>query len=292
MSETLLETKAASWKAALDAIRSDARALTVSSIDARTAALERFHITTANREKPGRYWKIDLDRLEFPASKLSVQPAVAHFSGGSAPKLQLHDLAAAVQRDPRAFQSAFGRALAHAPGKYAALTQALHRGGALIHIPADVCVDEPIVVTYAAQSHTASFPYTLVVADRAASATVIERYESAGEAVVVSGITEIVAHDSATITHAAVQRLPDDAIAFFTRAAILERNARVSWSAADLGAHVCGSTIFSAVEGLGADSHIAAVFFPAGDQHVDFVTTTDHLAGESQSRTVIKSAAT
>ena len=292
VSETLLEAKPNSWEDALEGIRSDEGALSISGIDARSSALERYQITTANREKPGRYWKIDLDQLDAAASELRRERAIAQFSGGTAPGLKLYDLAGAVQHDSSAFQSAFGRALAHAAGKYAALTQALHRGGAFIHIPADVCIDEPIVITYRAEHRTATFPYTIVVADAGSSATIVERHQSPDENLFVSGVTEIIAHDSASITHAAVQRLPEDTIAFFTRAAVLERNARVAWSEADLGAHVSGSTIFSSIEGLGADSHIAAVFFPSGEQHVDFITTTDHLAGESQSRTLIKSAAT
>ncbi len=291
MSEALVETQPRAWEAALDAIRSDSAALSFSGIDGRTSALERYRITTANREKPGRYWKLDLDRLE-PTVEPTSQPAVVQFSGGTAPGVVFHDLAGAVKQDPSAFHGTFGRALAHAPGKYAALTQALHRGGAFIHIPADVCVDEPIVITYRAEEGTASFPYTLVVADQGSSATIVERHESPGANLFVAGVSEIFAHDSASVTHAVVQRLPEDAITFFTRAAVLERNAAISWCAADLGAHISGSTIFSAVEGLGADSHIAALFFPCGEQHVDFITTTDHLAGQSQSRTVIKSAAT
>ncbi|MBV9402701.1 MAG: Fe-S cluster assembly protein SufD [Candidatus Eremiobacteraeota bacterium] len=292
MSEALLAAKPTAWEGALEAIQSDRAALLVSSGDTRAAALERYRITTANREKPGRYWKIDLDRLESTDFSRQVAPAFAQFSGGTAPGLIRSDLASALQSDPAAFHGAFGRALAHAPGKYAALTQALHRGGAFVRVPADVCVDEPIVIAYTAEDGTASFPYTLIVAEPGASATIIERHESSQANAFVAGITEIFAQESASLTHTAIQRLPEDATIFFTRAAALERSARVSWAAADLGAHVSGSTIVSAIAGVGADAHIAALFFPRSEQHVDFVTTTDHLAGESQSRTVIKSAAT
>ncbi|MBV8727156.1 MAG: Fe-S cluster assembly protein SufD [Candidatus Eremiobacteraeota bacterium] len=290
MSETLLDTKPLAWQPALETIATSEAALRVSSLDTRASALERYRITTANRERPGRYWKIDLDQIESQAAERAVDVAHAEFSGGNARGLILRDLESATRDNAAGFQSAFGRAIAHAPGKYAALTQALQRGGAFVHVPADVCVDEPIVITYRASRDTAIFPYTLIVADQGCSATIIERYESDAN-VFIAGITEVVARDSSSITHTAVQRLPEDSTVFSTRAALLERSARLSWAVADLGAHVSSTTVFSAIEGTGADSHIAALFFPHADQHVDFITTTDHLAGESVSRTLIKSAA-
>jgi len=291
VSEALLAPSPDAWAPALEAVASDPRALETSDIAARTAAFERYRLSSANRERPGRYWKIDLDTLHPAAARSAWRAARAEFSGGTARGVVRCDLATAAREEPAVFNKAFRRALAFAPGKYAALAQALHSGGAFIYLPADVCVDEPIVISYRAEAATATFPYTLIVAEKGSSATIIEKHESNERELFVCGITEVIAESSSSVTHAAVQRLPEDAVAFFTRAASLQQSARLSWGLADLGAYVSGSTVVAAIEGAAAESHIAAIFFPCGEQHVDFVTAVDHLAGQSQSRTVVKSAA-
>jgi len=291
VSEAVLVAAPDRWERALEALSADPEAQAIFDSAARHSAYDRYLRTSANRERPGRYWKIDLDALA-PSSYDHTAATTAHFSGGTARGVVRCDLATATREHRAVFEKAFGKALAHAPGKYAALAQAFVTGGAFVYIPPDVCVDEPIIISYRPSRGSAAFPYTLIVAAEGSSATVIEQHDAADESVFVCGVTEVIARTAATVTHAAIQTLPEDATVFFTRAALTERNARVSWAAADLGAHVCGSTIFTAIEEMGAQAHIAALFFPHAEQHVDFVTTTDHLAGQSQSRTLIKSAAT
>lgn len=257
----------------------------------RERALELFASAKTGRERPNRYWKIDLDTID--ASAFAPNPAsnAAQISGGTGRGVIVCDLATAKREHAALFERAFGTALVKTPAKFAHLTRAHVSGGAFIFVPDDVAVAEPIVVRYAPQTG-AAFPYTLVVAGKGAQCTVIEEVISDAPGVFVSGVAEIVAGENANVTYASLQTLAADATVLFTRTALPAADASISWAAAELGAALSASSIDVAVEQRGVSAHIAAVFFPSGAQHVDMVSTVDHRTGDTQSDTLIKSAAT
>ncbi len=247
--------------------------------------LERFHATRSGREKPGRYWKIDLEAVEIPSD---AKP------GGS---VSIDAPSSVIAVDMQVALRDHAAALARVVGvatepqhKFAHLTAAFAGLGALIHLPADRAIDEPIVVTYRAQGANTLFPHTVVLAERGARATVIERIET-GDGAFVCGVSEIVTEEHADITYAAVQTLPLDARSFFTRAAKPGANARIAWATADIGAALAVCDIATAIEHPGVEANVASLFFPTGTQHVDIVSTIDHRAGHSTSQTLVKSAA-
>ena len=239
--------------------------------------------TLAGRERPGRYWKIDLDTLELPAGDGgTVEIAAPAARGLIACTLEQaeNDHAALLAR-------VYGRTAAQST-KFGAMTVAQRGPGAFVYIPADVSVDEPILITY--RGGTACYPYTVVLAERGARATVIERVEG-GAGTTFCGIVEVVTEDHADVTVASLQLLPDDARAIATRDAKPGPNARVAWAIADLGAALTVGSADARIEHEGANVDIAALFFPRGTQHVDLITTVDHIAGHATSETIVKSAA-
>jgi Fe-S cluster assembly protein SufD len=108
----------------------------------------------------------------------------------------------------------------------------------------------------------------------------------------VCGSSEIVTAENAHVTYAAEQTLPHDARIFMTRAAKPGKDATVIWSVADIGAQLAVGAIDVIVENPGIDAQINSLFFPRDDQHVDLISTVEHNVGDSQSQTLIKSAAT
>jgi Fe-S cluster assembly protein SufD len=230
----------------------------------RKALLARSFELRSGREKPNRFWKVDLDALDFSA--LNVAPwSEPHVRAPQARGLIVCSLQDAASKKNEGFSRAFGTAIRSQEQKFAALASALTNTGAFVYVPADVAVDEPIEIIYEAGSD-ALFPYTLVVLERGAQATIVERVSGAGDAF-VCGITEIVTAENAHVTYAAQQTLPGDARIFMTRAAKPGKDA-------------------------GIDAQINGLFFPGEDQHVDLISTVEHNAGDSQSQTLVKSAAT
>lgn len=259
--------------------------------EVRTAALDRFRELKSGRERPGRYWKIDLDALDISQLRLTSTAAAPSIQAKLSRGALACDLATAMREHGDLVARAFGAAVDTTSSKFAALATAFVNSGAFVYLPAGVCVDEPITIDYRAGDE-ALFPYTLVLAEAGSQCTIIERIESASQSAFVCGVAEVIAAERTTITYASVQELPSTARIYFTRKASPGNDAHMSWAAAELGASLSASTIDVAIEARGIEADVAALFFPRGDEHVDMVSSIDHNVGESRSNTIIKSAAT
>jgi len=253
----------------------------------RSAELHAFEQTRSGREKPGRYWRIDLETLA-PSAAATVAGGVT--IENSHARAIACDLRTAAKQHAHLLARAF-RAAIEPRQKFAHLALANCGLGAFIYIPADCAFDQPIVVRYHAEANQAIYPYTVVLAERGARATIVERLD-VGSNAFVTGVAEIVTGDSADVTYASAQIAPDDARVLFTRAARPGRDARVAWASADLGGALSVSDISIVIEEPGADAQIGALFFPSGSQHVDIMSSIDHRVGDSTSDTLVKSAAT
>lgn len=260
----------------------------VMPVERRRALLTRSFELRSGRDKPNRFWKIDLDALDYSALRVesAAKPVI---SAPQARGLVACDLATAAREHAELFSRAFGSALDPFQSKFAAFSAALCNTGAFVYVPADVAVADAIVISYEAGG--ALFPYTLVVLEHGAQCTVVERVRGAKNSF-VGGIAEIVAAENACVTYAAVQELPQDASVLFARTAKPGKDATVVWSVAELGAALSVSSIDVIVDQPGADAQINAFFFPRGEQHVDMISTVDHHVGDSGSNTLVKSAAT
>ncbi len=255
----------------------------------RQELLNRAFELRSGRERAGQFWKIDLDALDFSALTVAG-PSSPSISGPNKPGVIACDLATAAQEHAQLFSKAFGSAVGVLNSKFAALATALCNTGAFVYIPADLAVDEPIEITYAAKDG-ALFPYTLVLLDRGAQCTIIERIEGRPGAT-VCGIAEIVCAENASVTYAAEQNLPADAQSIFTRVAAPGKDASVTWCVAELGAALAVTSVDVLIDNPGVHAQLNGFFFPRGDQHVDLASTIRHNVGASQSETLIKSAAT
>lgn len=256
----------------------------------RRASFEAYGQLKTGRERPSRYWKIDLDTLDFSDFKVIPSSNEARISGGTGRGVITCDLETAQHDHAAIFSKAFGAALELSPSKFAHLTRTFCSGGAFIYVPDDVAVDEPIVVRYSPKSG-AAFPYTLVVLGKGAQCTIIEEISSNDTGIVSVAVAEIICGESSQITYAAIQELPEDAQALATRVALPAKDATVTWAVAELGAQLSASSIDVTLNQPGVSANVAAIFFPRGDQHVDMISTVDHRTGSTQSQTLIKSAA-
>jgi Fe-S cluster assembly protein SufD len=254
----------------------------------RAAALERFRTLTSGREKPGRYWRIDLETVVTDPSAIEPAAGSVRFEGVPARAIAC-DLQTAARDHAALLARAFG-ATSAGKTKFGALTTAFARLGAFIYFPADLACDEPLTLVYEVPAGASLFPYTVVLAERGAQATIVERFDGGAGAFVCS-VTEIVTESAAAIGYAALQALPGDARVIATRAARPGRDARIAWALADLGASLAVTDVSVEIEQPGVDAQLTAVFFPNAQQHVDVASTMWHAVGESRSATTIKSAA-
>ncbi len=255
----------------------------------RAELLERSFALRSGRDAPGRFWRIDLDALDYstlrparaPAAKIHAKVVRGAFAC---------DLRTASQERGDLLERAMGQAAKPEQRKFAALAAALCNTGAFIYVPEGVCLDEPIEVTYEATS-AGLFPWTIVLAERGSQCTLIERLAGERSAFVCS-IAELICGESSRVEYASAQALDEQGTHLWTCAGLPYADAAVSMNLAEIGGLISAGTAEIAIERRGTQAEINGLFFPTGDQHVDFVSTVDHKAGESQSQTTVKSAAT
>lgn len=254
----------------------------------RRAALERFFALPSGREKPGRFWRIDFETIAPPLAALDRNGGERTVQNPDS-SIVVCDLVTAARDYPQLL----GRALAKtrvSKTKFGSLAAAFARAGTFVYIPADRASSAPIEIRWTAAAEAALFPWTVVLAERGARATIVERLTAEHDSF-VCGAAEIVTDEHADVTYCAVETLDDSAQAIFSRAAEPGRNAQVSLAAVLLGGVLAADDLHVSLRSPGAEARITALFFPTGKQHVDVVSTVEHLAGEASSDTVVKSAA-
>ncbi len=254
---------------------------------ARKAALERFFSLRSGREKPGRFWRVDFETIAPPADAIDLTGGNVRIENAGQGAL-VCDLATAAREYPELFVRAFGTTgIAHT--KFGALAAAFAGLGAFVYLRADRAYDEPIVI-HCDAAGAAIFPWNVVLAERGARATIIERITGQGEAF-VCGAAEIVTEEHADVTYAVLQNAGERARIITSRAARPGRDATVSWAGAELGGILAASDLCVEFDHRGARAGITGIFFPRSSQHVDVVSTVEHRAGEATSETMVKSAA-
>jgi Fe-S cluster assembly protein SufD len=255
----------------------------------RLQALDRFFTSRSGRERPGRYWRIDFESITPEAKSIAGVSGSVRIDNPLA-RITACDLSTAARTHPRLLARAFGTTRVPTT-KFGALATAFAQLGAFVYVPADADTGDPIVITYDLPGGASAFPYTVILAERGARATIVERVQGGGSGAFVCGATEIVTGEGADVTYASCQQLASGSRLFQTRAARPGRDANVSWACAELGGDLTVSDLSVAIEQPGAAAHVTALFFPNGSQHVDVVSTVDHVVGDSTSETIVKSAA-
>ncbi len=246
------------------------------SLEARTAALQRFFDLPSGRERPSRYWRVDLDAVGI--DDLALDPA-----SGSV-EIVCNDARVRVGEAPPSLGMS-----AAAQTKYGALATAFANRYAFVVVPRGIDVEEPILVTYRA-GENALFPYTSIHLENGSRATIIERIDGGADAF-VCGITEIITGEGSEARLATLQLLADGARRFGTLAALPGKDANIELVTADLGAQLAVGEIEVSLLAEGSDTQIVSIFFPSDRQHVDLRSTVDHRVGDARSQTIVRSAA-
>jgi Fe-S cluster assembly protein SufD len=160
----------------------------------------------------------------------------------------------------------------------------------VIHVPAGVHLEEPIVVrARAGEPGTGTVGRTIVALGAGASARLLE--EQLGEAVepVPGGTTqrlwwntlELLLSDGASLEVAGLQDFDQDTIAIVNRHATLGVGARLQWALASVGAQLHRSRIDNLLIGRGSSVHQVEIGFGGGSQLFDLTSYTRHIGEDT-----------
>jgi Fe-S cluster assembly protein SufD len=188
-------------------------------------------------------------------------------------------------------QALLGSASSASEDAYTVLHDAFVAGGAFVHVPAGVVVEDPILVLHWCDGDgRASFPHTLVSLGDGAEATVLDRFGSPETDHLVDAVTELLVGENAHLRYLTVQEHGSRTWHLGFQRAHVSRDATLRTSAVALGGDYARLRSEALLSGSGAESDQLAVYFGDGNQMLDFRTLQDHDAPNTRSDLLFKGA--
>ncbi len=248
-----------------------------------------------------------LDGLAMPAPALDrpwkyVDPAALNLDGFAPPAAEgvafSTGAAAGEGLTAASFEEAgegalerLGEAVPAHDDRLSALHYAFLRGGALIQAQANAEIAEPLRLTREfTQAGALAAPHTLVIAGANSRLTLIEEYRANDEPMAVLPAVELLVGPGAVVRYTSLHRWGAHTRVFARQRAITERDSDVRSLSLTTGGRIVKSHITASLEGRGSSSEIYGVSVGAGDEQADFYTLQDHVAEDTRSDLLIKSA--
>jgi Fe-S cluster assembly protein SufD len=200
---------------------------------------------------------------------------------GTLPKgVEVKSLAAALKLNPSALEPHFGHYLDTQRDAFAALNAAFANDGGYVHIKKGVVVEQPIhliFVSTGGTTPTMSHPRNLIVAEDESQVAVIEEYVSLSGGVAFSNTaTEMVAGESAVVSHYMLEREHPDVFNISTLRIQQARSANVASHSILLGGGLVRNNVHPVLNGEGGNCLINGLFLGDGTQHLDNYMLVEH----------------
>jgi Fe-S cluster assembly protein SufD len=202
------------------------------------------------------------------------------------------DLDVAAEKYPELVAPHLHRLVPTGRTRFTALHGAFRTGGTFLYVPADVAVEMPLqTLTYLDADGAAVFPHTLLVAERGAEVTFLDRYTSPDLGRGFSdAIAEIVVGDGAHVRYCSIQEWGDGVTHLGIQRATVGRDGEFRSLALGLGASLARAEAETILEGPGGFSEMLGIFFADGEQHFDHRSIQDHVAPNCTSDLLYKGA--
>lgn len=185
-----------------------------------------------------------------------------------------------------------------ADDKLAQMTRAGWNQGVVLHVPAGVRLDRPIVLRWqAGEPGRALLTRTIVDLGEGASASVVEELlPSAGAGdrdaaqALFTGSLEIHLAAGAELAVASIQDLAEGTVAFQHRQAEIGDGATLHWALAQLGARLVRSRVDNRLAGDRSSVEQVEIVFGAQDQLFDLTSNTRHIGRDTTGNLLSKAA--
>jgi Fe-S cluster assembly protein SufD len=176
--------------------------------------------------------------------------------------------------------------------KFAALHLANVRAGAVILVPKNVVIAQPIeVYHWVIGADSVVFPHTLIVTGENAQVTVVDHHGSLRDESCASiAVADFVAGNGSRITYVSAQEMSLSSRALNISSTTVGRDASVKALQLHLGGAFSRNETVSDLIGEGARSEMLGVSLPYGEQVVDMRTLQNHIAPRTFSDLLYKNA--
>jgi Fe-S cluster assembly protein SufD len=194
-------------------------------------------------------------------------------------------LAEAAESHPELVEGRLG-ALAPADDPFVARNDAAWREGVLVHVPAGVKLERPVRIEVPLDRDGEAVAWrTLVVLDEGAEAEVWERWSSPGAEVdgLLNSVVELHVGQDATLRYVNTQDVSERAWVFATERAEVARDGRLEWTALGFGSARGKVRMETKLAGPGAEARVTGGYAGGAGQHLDYDTTQEHAAPNTNS---------
>jgi Fe-S cluster assembly protein SufD len=193
-----------------------------------------------------------------------------------------------IANNPNAAEAHLGRYLDTRRDPFSALNTAFAEDGAYVLVPRGTVLKGPIhllFVSTASSVPSVMHPRNLLVFENESQGTVIEEYVSIGGGTVLSNsATELVAGESATVSHYMIEREHREAFNISTLRIQQARSANVTSHSLLLGGGLVRNNVHPVLAGEGGECLINGLFFGDGRQHLDNYMHVEHASPHCSSR--------
>jgi Fe-S cluster assembly protein SufD len=194
-------------------------------------------------------------------------------------------LAVAAERLPQVVEAHLG-SLVSGDSPFSARNDAHWTDGALVYVPRNTVVEDPIVITNAhEQAGTALHWRTLVVLEEGAEATVFDQTVSAegsGEGL-INGVVELVVGANATLHYVGLQDVNEQTWVFGNERATVARDGTLDWVTFGFGGKAGKVFLETTLAEPGSSARVTGGYATRGRQHLDFDTRQEHAAPDTVS---------
>ena len=225
---------------------------------------------------PGpRHWTnltdLDYERLVDPDSQSEDKEWV---DVEGAEVLSFHD---ALDSHESLVREQFGSVVDPERNYLTALSTALFTTGTVVVVPEGSAAEDVKVRTR--MNSRSLFNYTLVVAERNAEVTILERQSSGSETEghrYYSGVVEVVAEANASVEYGALQDLSEETYNFQVKRGHASDHATVDFIDGNIGSRLTKTSVETRLLGEGSETRIVGAFFGHDDQHFDLGSRVWH----------------
>ncbi len=220
------------------------------------------------------------------AIRLTQVDAVGLATGATLPDgVVVMPLSLALTEHPELVEPHLGRVATHEDA-FTARNRAGFRGGAFVHVPKGVRVEQPIVLS-AVQDVAGSALHwrVLVVLEEGAQAEVWEQYLSSDpeQDALFTTVVELVVGENANLRFVSGQALAERSWIFGAQRAEVARDATLDWVALGFGTARGKVFMETKLAGPGATGKVTGAYAARGRQHLDFDTLQEHAAPDTVS---------
>jgi len=209
--------------------------------------------------------------------------AAVELSGGEGATVV--SLAEAVETHGPLLEGALG-SLVPVEDPFVARNEADWRDGVLVHVPRGVKLTEPVRIEVPVDTSGSAVSWrTLVVLEEGAEAEIWEHWSSPDDEVdaLLNSVVELSVGPAATLRYINTQDLSEKAWIFATQRAEVERDGRLDWAALGFGSGRGKVRMETKLAGQGSEAQVTGGYAGGPGQHLDYDTTQEHAAPNTNS---------